>query len=67
MKEIWKQFKQRYKSIIITIIIYQVFLTIFFYSVANLRILGFLIVVLAIAVLVETYIEPIKNKFKIKE
>ena len=55
--------KENYKVIMGTILVYQIILTIFSFSIVNLVILAVLIVVIAGTVLIYTYKDTFKNWF----
>ena len=55
--------KENYKVIMGTILIYQIILTIFSFSIVNLVILAVLIVIIAGTVLIYTYKDTFKNWF----
>ena len=63
MSNIFNFLKENYKVIMGTILIYQIILTIFSFSIVNLVILAVLIVIIAGTVLIYTYKETFKNWF----
>ncbi|MGM9969024.1 MAG: hypothetical protein ACI35S_01340 [Anaeroplasma sp.] len=64
MSNIIDLIKSNIKTIMFTILIYQIFLTIFFYSTENLVILAFFIVIVASYVIITTYKDDIVSFFK---
>lgn len=56
--------KENFKLIFITILIYQLFMTIFFYSEKNLIILAVVIVITAGYIIINNYKDDIINLFK---
>lgn len=64
MSNLIQFFKDNIKTICITIIIYQIILTIFTYSTTNLIILASLIVVFAGFIILNSYKDDIKGFFK---
>lgn len=64
MSNLIQFFKDNIKTICITIIIYQIILTIFTYSTTNLIILASLIVVFAGFIIINSYKDDIKGFFK---
>lgn len=64
MSNLIQFFKDNIKTICITIIIYQIILTIFTFTTANLIILASLIVAFAGFVIINTYKDDIKGFFK---
>lgn len=64
MSNLIQFFKDNIKIICITIIIYQIILTIFTYSTTNLIILATLIVVFAGFIIINSYKDDIKGFFK---
>ncbi len=64
MSNLFQFLKDNFKTICITILIYQVFLTIFFFSTANLVILASIIVIFAGYVIITTYKDDILGFFK---
>lgn len=64
MSNLIQFFKDNIKTICITIIIYQIILTIFTYSTTNLIILATLIVVFAGFIILNSYKDDIKGFFK---
>ena len=63
MGNIFNFLKENYKVIMGTILIYQIILTIFSFSIVNLVILAVLIVIIAGSVLIYTYKDTFKNWF----
>ena len=63
MSNILNFLKENYKVIMGTILIYQIILTIFSFTIVNLVILAVLIVVIAGTVLIYTYKDTFKNWF----
>lgn len=66
MSNIVQFIKENIKIILSTILIYQILLTIFFYSTENLVILAFIIVIMAGTVIITNYKDDIVNFFKRK-
>lgn len=66
MKTIIDYIKTNFYLIIGTIIIYQLFLVVFFYTSKNLQILGFEIIILAFIVIYKTYKDKFFGIFKKK-
>ena len=64
MSNILNFFKENYKVIMGTILVYQTILTIFSFSIVNLVILAVQIVIIAGTVLIYTYKDTFKNWFK---
>ena len=66
MSNIVQFIKENIKIILSTVLIYQIFLTIFFYSTENLVILAFIIVILAGTIIITNYKDDIISFFKRK-
>ena len=64
MSTIWNYLKENFKTIMGTILVYQVILTIFSFSIVNLVILAVEIVIIAGSVLIFTYKDTFKDWFK---
>lgn len=56
--------KENFKIIFITILIWQLFITIFFYSETNLIILAVVVVITAGYIIINNYKDDITNMFK---
>lgn len=63
MKNLWEIIKESYPIILTTVIIYQIILCIFFFSVTNIIILSVMIVLLALGVLFNAYKDSISDFF----
>ena len=64
MSNLFDIIKENIKTILITILVYQLILTIFFFSVENLVLLAIFITIVAGISLFSTYKDDIKSIFK---
>ncbi|MCI5582186.1 MAG: hypothetical protein MR357_00495 [Anaeroplasma sp.] len=64
MSNLFSFFKDNFKIIIGSILIYQIFLTIFFFSTENIVILACIIIIFAGYALISTYNDDITGFFK---
>lgn len=61
---IFNYIKENFKIIFFTILIYQLFITIFFYNEANLIILAIIFIIISTYIIFNNYKDDIKNIFR---
>ncbi len=64
MKDFFKNIKKHYPIVLTSIVIYQIALTIFFYSSSNLHILCWMIVFISLTIVVKDHKSTAKNFLK---
>lgn len=64
MKNFFSKVKSNYPIVITSIILYQIILTIFFFSSVNLHILCWMIVFIAITIIIKDYKPNVKRALK---